>query len=88
MDKHFRAPSDVLGCNNKNFVPDCQEFCVAQVSSVGVEESTNKMVPNEPLHPELIIRPRVIAKSMSGNCLDVSIQSLQNWLQLKHVYEK
>jgi hypothetical protein len=43
------------------------------------------MVPHEPLHPELIIRPRVIAKSMSGNCLDVSIQSLQNWLQLKHV---
>jgi len=73
MDKHLLAPSDVLGCNNKIFVPNCQEFGVAQVPSVGVEESTNKMVPHEPLHPELIIRPLVIAKSMCGYCLDVSI---------------
>jgi uncharacterized protein (UPF0305 family) len=35
------------------------------------------MVPHKPLHPVLIIRPRVIAKRMSGNCLYVSIQSLQ-----------
>jgi len=77
MDKHLRAPSDVLGCNNKNFVPYCQKFCVAQLPYIGVEESTYKMVPHKPLHPVLIIRPRVIAKRMSGNCLYVSIQSLQ-----------
>ncbi len=82
MYKHLRAPSDVFGCNNKNFVPDCHKLCVAQLPCVGVEESTNKMVPHEPLHPVLIIRPRVIAKGISENCLDVSIQPLQRLVRV------
>jgi len=78
MDKHFRAPSDVLGCNNKNFVStgNKHKFRIAKFPDVGVKESANKMVPHEPFHLVLLSRPRVIAKSMSGNCLDVSIQSL------------